>query len=372
MKVTRGPWFGLFARQLIKDVCQHILLSVLAGLLLYIAIDTVETGNMAKNAEDAWDVLRLELVTLPVVFQQFASMAIVIGTATALSSLVRRGEVIAMFSAGGPPALLLRPALLAGALWALTYAGVTEWVAPWAHAQVSQLRRTLGIGSTRTAGMRGSRNWFTGQDRIFRVGDMLHADGKALADVLILDVKEGRLVERWDVARLTWQAGVWTAHDVVQRRWPTPDTLETHRVAALGIDLAETPEDFVRSVGTPERLAFSALAEAVRARERLGQPVEVHTVELYRRLTQPLTLLLALLCSAGLVLKLGGRRPTVAAALGIGALVGFALWLTDELALAFASTSALSPVVAALLPPVLTGAAAAWLWVTAYRRGITD
>lgn len=372
MKLTRGPWFGLFARQLMRDITVHVSLSVLAGLLLYVAIDTVETGNTAKNTEDALAVLQLELVTLPVVFQQFAGVAILIGTATALSGLIRRGEVVAMLAAGGPPSFVLRPALIAGLLWSLTFASVTEWVAPWAHGEMSRLRRVLGIGTQRSAGLRGSRNWFTGQARIFRVGELLNAQGQALADVLILDVRQGRLVERWDVSRLTWSKGQWTAHDVVQRRWPTPDTLQTQHVKTLAIELLETPEDFVRSVGVPERLSFGALAAAVQARERLGQPVEVHAVELYRRIAQPLTLLLGLLAAAALVLRWGGRRPSVALALGIGALAGFSMWLCDELSLALASTSALAPALAAALPPALAGLVAGLMWVTAYRRGIAD
>ncbi len=371
MKATRGPWFGLFARQLIRTICTHVGLSVLASLLLYVAIDTVETGNMAKNTDDAWQVLRLELVTLPVVFQQFAGMAILIGTATALASLIRRGEVVAMFAAGGPPTLLLKPTLLAGLLWALSYGAITEWVAPRAHAEIASLRRELGMGKKHSADLRGSRNWFTGKQRIFRVGDLMDTEGRALAEVLILKVRDGRLVQRWDVQRLTWDAGTWTAHDVVQRTWPDPDTQQTQRLAQMQLDLLETPEDFVRSVGAPERLSFGALCQAITARRRLGQPVQVHEVELYRRIARPFTLLLAMLAAAALILRTG-RHPTVATGLGMGTLAGFSLWLVDELALALAAISALSAGVAATVPPVLAALAALGFWGLAYRRGITD
>lgn len=371
MKATRGPWLGLFARQLIKTVCTHVGLSVLASLLLYVAIDTVETGNMAKNTDDAWQVLKLELVTLPVVFQQFAGMAILIGTATTLASLIRRGEVVAMFAAGGPPSLLLKPVFLAGLFWALGYGAITEWVAPGAHAEIASLRRALGMGRKHSAGLRGSRNWFTGQHRIFRVGDLMDTEGRALAEVLILKVRDGRLVQRWDVQRLTWDAGTWTAHDVVQRTWATTDTQETEHLKQMQLDLPETPEDFVRSVGAPERLSFGALSQAVAARRRLGQPVQLHEVELFRRIARPFTLLFAMLAAAALILRIG-RHPTVAAGLGAGTVAGFSLWLVEELALALAATSALSAGVAVAVPAVGAALAAIALWGLAYRRGITD
>lgn len=371
MRATRGPWLGLFGRQVVRDTTLHIGIAVVAGLLLYIAIDTVETGNMAKNTEDALAVLRLELVTLPVVFQQFSGMAAVIGTATALAALIRRGEVVAMLSAGGPPSLLLKPLMLAALLWALAYGAITEWVAPWSHAEIVRLRRSLGIGKHHGARLRGSRSWFTGKDRIFRVGDLVDAKGEQLASVLILSLEEGRLVERWDVARLTWDGAGWTAHEVTRRRWPTKDQLETERLRKTALDLPETPEDFVRSVGAPERMTMAALRSAVAARARLGQPTEAHRIELYRRWTRPITLWLAALVAAGLMLR-AGRRPTVATALGYGAGGGFSLWLVDELGVALASTGALSVPSAASLAPVMTGAAALGLWVVAYRRGITD
>lgn len=371
MRPSRGPWLGLFARQLMRDVTLHVSLAVLSGLLLYVAVDTVETGNMAKNTEDAWAVLELELVTLPVVFQQFAGMAVLIGTSTALAALVRRGEVVAMFGAGAPPSAILRPLLLTGLAWALAYAAVTEYVAPWSHAEMARLRRQLGIGSRHTQPLRGSRNWFTGKDRVFRVQDLVDARGERLAGVLVLTVEAGRLLERWDVERLEWAQGSWTAHGVVRRRWPDAETQRTERIARAPIPLAETPEDFVRSVGAPERMAFAALSEALEARRRLGQPTEVHALELYRRATQPLTLWLAMLAAAGLVLR-AGRRPTLAAALGYGALAGFTLWVVDELSVALATTGALGPRLAAALPAAIALGVAARLWGVAYRRGITD
>ncbi|MCA9623326.1 MAG: LptF/LptG family permease, partial [Myxococcales bacterium] len=106
----------------------------------------VHRHRRAGHAVGAIAVAQLELVTLPVVFQQFAGMAALIGTATALAGLIRRGEVVAMFAAGGPPSLVLRPLILTALGWALVYAAVTEWVAPWSHAEMSRLRRVLGIG----------------------------------------------------------------------------------------------------------------------------------------------------------------------------------------------------------------------------------
>lgn len=367
----RAPWRGLFAQLVLRDITVHVALTVVAGLLLFIAVDTVETGNMARNAEDAGMVLELELTSLPIVFQQIAALAALIGTCTAVGGLVRRGEVVALFGAGASPGVVLKPALLAGLVWAATYAGITEWVCPWAHARTSQLRRTLGITSHRPESGR-PQSWFAVRDRIFRVNALEDPDGEALAGILILRVEAGRLVERWDAERLVWSdAEGWAVERAVHRRFEGDDGLSTQRVARQPVPLTERPEDFVRSVGIPERLALGSLASAVAARTRLGQPTEAHRLELYRRAAQPLTLWLAVALGAAAMLAVG-RRPTLAGALGVGALLGFSLWILDEVAVALASTQALPPGPAALVPLVLVGAAAAAGWARAYRRGITD
>jgi lipopolysaccharide export LptBFGC system permease protein LptF len=196
--------------------------------------------------------------------------------------------------------------------------------------------------------------------------------GEALAGILILQVEAGRLVERWDAERLVWSDGAgWVAEGALHRRFTGPDGLVTARHPRHPVPLAERPEDFVRSVGLPERLALSPLLDAVGARARLGQPTDAHRLELYRRAAQPLTLWLAVALGAAAMLGVG-RRPTLAGALGVGASLGFSLWILDEVAVALASTQAVAPGWAAAVPPVVVGAAAVAGWLRAYRRGITD
>lgn len=369
MKASRSPWLGRFGRQVARDVTLHVTLTVLGALLLFMAVDTVETGNMAKNAEDTWRVLELELTSLPLVFQQVAGLCVLVGTCTALGGLVRRGEVVAMLAAGGPPSVVLKPALLCGILWAVALALLTETVVPEAHARVTQLRRQLGL-PTRTETY-GQQAWFRGRDRIFRVRALEDTEGRALADVLMLRIVDGRLEERWDVRQLAFADGVWTARDALHRRFEGEDGLRTARHASLELALAERPEDFVQSVGAPPRLRFAALSRAIAARDRLGQPATAHTLELYRRILQPWVLLAGLAGAAGLMLRIG-RRPTVAKALGTGVGLGFSLWVFDEVSVALAGTRTLPPSLGAALPALLATVFAGLAWLAAYRRGITD
>lgn len=361
-----APWFGRFARQVVRDILLHVTIATLAGLSLFIAVDFVETGNVTAGRGSAWDVTLLELAGLPVVYQQIAAFCALIGTLTALSALARRQEIVAMLAAGASPIAFLKPALVAGLVLATVYAMATEWIVPPARAQTSVLRRRLGLPTRHTDVLRKGRMWFKGRDRIYRVEDLEDEAGRQLGGVLMLKITDGRLEQRHDVERLRHTERGWIGERVLVRSFGE-NGIVTSSHAETKLDLVERPDDFVRSVGAPNRLPLARLYDSTVARERLGQPAVQHRLELYRRIGLPITIALAVALGAGLALLIG-RRPSLALALGTGAGLGFLLWLVDEISLALAAAAALSPVSAAQLVPLGALVAGLYVWMRAMRR----
>lgn len=364
----RAPFLGIFGRLVLKEALVHVGLALLAGLVLFIAIDSVETGNVMEGKGSALDLLLLEVYNAPLVYQQLAVFAALVGSATAVSSLVRRGEVVAIFSAGGPPGAVGRPALLAGLTLGLFYAAVAEWIAPPARAELSATRRRLGLPAAGADAVRRGQSWFRGRDLFYRVGALEDQAGRTLGSVLMLRLVEGRLVDRWDVERLRYDGEGWIAEGYVHRALAADD-LTTERADERRLTLDELPEDFVVSVAAPHRLPYRALLSTLKTRERLGQPAIEHRVELWRRHTLPLLSILAVLLGAGVGLRLG-RKPTFAGALGAGAALGFFVWLLDEVSVALAQGAALSPGIAAHLAVVVLACLVTGTWWVAARRGI--
>jgi lipopolysaccharide export LptBFGC system permease protein LptF len=269
--------------------------------------------------------------------------------------------------------MILKPAVVTGLLIALLYAAMTEWVSPVARAEVSAARRRLGLPAPPTDVLSTSRAWFRGEDRVYRVKVMEEAGGGVLSGVLMLRVEGGRLEDRYDVAELRYENGRWIGKDIVHRRFggagAQGSAVTTEHVPEMEMKLEEVPDDFVTSIGAPDRLPYLRLEATVHARERLGQPVVAHRLELYRRHAMPLALLGAVMLAAGVALRLG-RRPTIAQSLGAGVALGFALWVTDELSLALGTSSALSPMTAAHVPLFAVLAAAAITWFRVAERGL--
>lgn len=361
---------GIFGRQVAKEIAVASLVALAGGLALFVAVDFVETSNQATADAALESVLRLELASLPLVALQIGQLAAAVGAAAATASLLRRNEIVAMLAAGAHPRILLWPAILAGAVFAGLHAAVTEWVAPAARAEILALRAELGLPVKSREQLEKRQTWFRGEGRLLRVQEIVDRDGTILSGVLILAISEGHLEERIDLARLEHDGHGWIGRDVVRRRFSGGE-LSTSRAEEAPIDVAETPRDFIRIIGSPDRMTYAALADAIGARERLGHSAAEHRLELYRRHAAPLELVLALVLSVAMILRTS-RRPSMAVALAAGAGIGFGLWLFGEVSLALGSTAALTPEVAAHGGTALAAAAAAFAWIVAFRRGVAD
>lgn len=357
------PTLGLFGRRVLLEVFVHVGVAVLAALTLFLAVDLVETGNAVQDGGLA--VVSLELWNIPLVLQQILGIAVPIGVSTAAAGLLRRGELLAMLAAGASPAILIQPVLVAGALVGALHGLNTEFVAPVARAEVAALRRSLGLSSQRAS---VGRAWFRGERHFYRIEALEDAQGRVLGGVLVLRIQNGHLLERWEVERLRFEEG-WIGEGIVARRFTAagPVTWTTNGTVALA--LAERPHDFVQSVGAPDRLPLAALWSAVAARARLGQPTVEHWLELYRRGAVPLGLLGVAALAAAFALELG-KRATLAAALGLGAGVGFGAWIVDETAQAAARALAVGPAMAVGGTLLVISAIAVWGARRAQKRGL--
>jgi lipopolysaccharide export system permease protein len=368
---VRSPALGLFGRQVIRDVAVHIAIALGASVTLFITIDSVEAVNRALSRATVTDMVKLQLFNVPAVLQQFAVFCALVGATNAIAALLRRGEIVAVLSAGASASLILKPALIAGLVIGLGYAALTEWIAPPARAEVSAARRRLGLPAQSTDTIDTNRAWFRGEDLVYRIGAIEDAKGRVLGGVLILRLSDGRLIERFDVERLRYTEEGWIGETILHRKLEGDDAIVTERIARAPVALREAPEDFVSRIGAPDRLPYGQLVEATRARERFGQPAVQHRIELYRRIAYPFALAIAVVLGAAIALRTG-RRPSIARGLGVGALFGFVLWLGDEIGVSLGAAGAIGAGPAAHAMPFLASSLGLLAWAICERRGIRE
>jgi LPS export ABC transporter permease LptG len=365
----RAPWLGLFGRVILRAIAIQTALAAAAGIVLFLAVDSVEVFNKSPDEASAIDLLLLQLWSVPAVLQQIAALVVLIGTSSAIVGLVRRGEVGAVLAAGGSPMVVLRPAFVAGGVLAIAYASFVEWVGPKARAESYALRRKLGLPAGASELQGQAFRWFGGADYTFRVDVLEDADGALLGGVLVLRLGGGKLLERWDLDRLRFEGDRWVGENGLYRRFSGESEVESRTFERTDLPLPERPEDFARSIGTPEQLPYFSLVETTRARERLAQPTTLHRFELYRRHAYPIALWAAVLLGASLAMILG-KRASLGLGLAAGATAGFGFWVLDELGVTLGNTGALSPEISAHLAAGALMAAGAVALVVVRGRGL--
>jgi lipopolysaccharide export LptBFGC system permease protein LptF len=251
---------------------------------------------------------------------------------------------------------------------------------PPASLEVAALRRQIGMAPGPLEGAGRKQSWFRGRSLVYRVGGLRNTAGGRVEGVLMLAIEDGRLRERWDVRAMRYgdgsrreaaEAHTWLGEEVLVRRFSGAGGLTTSTSASIELPIQESPEDFVVSIASPERLGLVALVETAIARERVGRPARAHWLELHQRLAVPAAIVALFVASAGLALRLG-RRQTMARALGAGALLGAATWSVGDFSVLFGLTGTLAPAVAGWALPAGAGVIAAWIWRRIARVGIRD
>lgn len=362
---------GRFLRHAALLIAVHVGIAMLAGICLYLVVDFVEVGNLAvERGED--DLLRLSVLNLPRVARLMLPVAAPIGTLSALSGLIRRRELVAWFGAGASPATLLRPVAAVSLLAGLIFALNSELLIPPSAAAVGVLRQKIGLGQSPLEGLGRRQSWFRGTDFVYHVSSLPDPSGQRASGVMMLRLDSGRVAERWDLAELVKTTGSsWIGKDSVRRSFSGDEGLETSRDAERPVPVREAPRDFVMSVVAPERLPLLELVRTASARDRLGRPTRAHWMEAHRRLSQPLSLALVMFAAAGVAIRLG-RRQTLARALGIGAILGSAMWLAGDFTTLFGLSGTLAPWVAAWVLPLSVAGGAALAWRRALAFGVAE
>jgi lipopolysaccharide export LptBFGC system permease protein LptF len=272
-------------RHVARTLFVHVSLALLAAVVLYLVVDFVEVGNMALERGQPDALSRLTWMNLPRVFRMMVPIAAPIGATSAIGALMRRREILALVAAGAPPRVLLRPVVGAGVVLAALHAANVEWLVPPASLEVAALRRQIGMAPGPLEGAGRKQSWFRGRSLVYRVGGLRNTAGGRVEGVLMLAIEDGRLRERWDVRAMRYgdgsrreaaEAHTWLGEEVLVRRFSGAGGLTTSTSASIELPIQESPEDFVVSIASPERLGLVALVETAIARERVGRPARAH------------------------------------------------------------------------------------------------
>lgn len=326
----------------------------IAGLLL--AVDAVELLRRAAGKPNATVAiaLRMALMHLPHLLQEFIPFAVLFGGLMSFGRLTRSHELVVLRAAGVSVWQFLLPAVVvAGAIGAINIT-LFNPVAATMLAKFEQLEGRFLTGRSSLLAVTSTGLWLRQLDERGGVAagqSVIHArtvnTGRMeLADVIVFQFDdEDRFVGRVDAPSARLRTGNWELRDALVS---TPEragrAVESYLLAT---DL--TQETIQESFASPNTVSFWALPRFVEVLEETGFSGLPHRLRWHTLIAQPVLLFAMILIAATFSLRLTRKGGTLMLGMA-GVLTGVLLFLLSNLVQALGLGASLPVLLAAWAP----------------------
>jgi lipopolysaccharide export system permease protein len=280
--------------------------------------------------------------------------------------MVRYRELHALESAGISVRRLFLPAIGLGLASVASYLACNELVTIPANAALSDLRRLKIEKRTPSQVQKRSNVYFVGEGgRVFYIRE-LESGGVLRNFTLSVLGLDRRVVRRFDGTEAVYTGRGWLGRGVVERRFAADGTesLARHDTITLAV-ISEKPVDFARTSRPVEETSTPELRGYIGRMKRAGENVAKEEVEYFYRFSYSLIGLVVVLLGLPIAVRL--RRGGVMFGLGLGLLLSFLYWGAIQTSRAYGTSHVVSPAMAAWLPNIVFGVAAAALVLGAER-----
>jgi lipopolysaccharide export system permease protein len=328
-----------------------VLLPLIAFFMLADELDAVKDEGYRLT-----DALLYVAMALPRFAYQLFPIATLIGALVGLGSLASRSELVAMRAAGVSIARIVGASLLGGVVLAVGAMVVGEGLAPIAEQEGARLRSQAVSGQVTLATPYGF--WARDGGTFVNIREIL--PGGDLRDISIYEVDNGRsLTLATHAARARYVEGAWVLEDVARSR-VSPEGVEVERLAREDWASRISPSLLEVVVVQPQMLPIWGLHQYIRYMHANDQDAGPYEVAFWGKVVQPFLILAMIFVSIPLLLG-SSRTSGTGTRVFIGILAGIVFYLVSRTFSYLALLYGLSPVVAALTPPLLYLAAALWV-----------
>lgn len=328
-----------------------VLLPLLGFFLLAEEMDQV--GVAGYHFVDALLVMGL---SLPRYAHQIFPIATLIGALVGLGSLASRSELVAMRAAGISVTRIVSSGLLGGGLLAVLAVVVGELVAPAAEQQGMELRRAALSGDVAQQTPYGF--WAIDEGAYVNIREI--QSGTSLKDIFIYqtDSNSGTLVAT-HAEHARYVDGQWVLEGIARSR-AGPEGVEVEHLPSSGWSSMLDPGLLKMVVVDPQMLPAWGLWRYIRFMTANEQDATAYEVVFWGKVVHPLLTLSMVLVSVPILLA-SARSRGIGVRIFAGVLVGILYYLVSRTFTYLALLFDLSPLAAALIPPLIFIAAATLL-----------
>lgn len=344
------------ARALIQGwVMVALVLSAVFGLLAF-----VEELNHIGFRYQLVDVLRFVAMTTPQRAVDLAPVHALLGSLIALASLARNSEMTVIWATGVTPAQFFRavakPTL--GAVVVLVL--VSQYVCAPLYRQAETERNMLRSGNTSLVGAAGL--WTTDGRRFTNVKQLRL--GQIPAGIEIYQFgHDGELTRAIYADHASIHSDrTWTLYDLEDKQL-IGGKLVSRKLDRLNIGPLWSEDELPVLSYSTEGMTPTMLYGYARYLEQTGQSADQYALAFWKKVTLPLAAGVMVLLAVPIGAAPGtARSRSFGLKAAAGAVIGILFYLVSQLIYATGQLLNLHPSLVALMPTLIVGAVAAWLW----------
>ena len=335
-------------------------LGIVLGLaLILLFLDEVDKIDAAYTLPKA---VMFVLLMLPGYMLEFFPLATLIGSLVALGALAAGNEITAMRSMGLSLARLSVPVLLAGVLLGLMGMIIGETLGPWGQSE-ARLMRAQALGQTLS--LQGAEGLWVREKRADSGGGerFVHIDlvtpGGEVRGVRVFDfAANGALQGAMQFAQAKpFEAG-WLAEQVSGNQF-SAERIESAFAPQRKLESLVQPNVLNVLAVIPQYMSLGELWRYAQFLDKNSLKSEAYWLAWWGKLLAPLSVMAMLLLA--LPFSLATRRAGGAGVrLVIGIVLGMGVFVLSRLLTQGSLLAGLSPMFAAMLPPLVMMAIAIW------------
>jgi lipopolysaccharide export system permease protein len=330
-------------------------LAVLLPLMgLFILAD--EMDEVGENGYRLADAILFVLLSIPRFAYQIFPIATLIGTLVGLGTLASRSELVAMRAAGVSIGRVVYAAIKGGALLAFVAVAVGEAVAPISEQKALQWRSEAQSGQVTLKTAYGF--WARDGSAYINIREIL--PGSDLRGIYIYELDpEQRLTRATHAENARYVDGRWILEGI-SRSGISDDGIEVSRVEQAGWESLLNPKLLKTVVSEPHVLSVWGLWRYVRYMTANAQDARPYEVAFWGKVIHPFLILSMIFVSIPILLgsaRTSGLGPRVF----YGVMVGIGFYLISRTFSYLALLYNMSPLLAAMIPPLLFLAGALWV-----------
>ncbi len=345
-------------RRLDRYLIREQLLSLLMGLVFFVAIFIVvdlfeKLDSFLDNKVPLPVVIHFYIVSIPGIVTMVLPMSMLLSCLLALGQIGRHNELTAMQAAGIGLTRIVMPLYVFALLVCVAVFVTNETVMPRLNAVRNKIYRgDIKRENLEGASVRTNLAYLGSDGRTFLIRTY-NIPEKTMREVVIQEIRQHTLNGRIDAESAKWENGHWVFRQGFVRRFDRDGEHAAHFNELVIPGLREGPESFEKAEEDPKALSYWELKKYIQRLRQSGSRVQKYLVELYLKISFPLTNLIVVLIGTALAIRV--RRGGLAISFGLAVFISFIYYAIIRTGQALGHSGTLPPLIGAWLGNIVFG-----------------